>query len=160
MPAPGPDPILTDGRQSAAALEIQRGVCRLLGAYGLAVVTEMPLANARRADVVGLSPKGDLWIVEIKSSVADFRADHKWPDYADFADQLYFAVQPEFPASLLPTSTGLILADRYGGEIIREAPVQRLAPARRKAVTLAFARIAAGRLARLGDPDIAAPERD
>lgn len=145
--------LLTDGRQSEAALEIQRGVGRLLRAYGLAALTEMPLANGRRADVVGLTPKGELWIIEIKSCIEDFRADHKWPEYMDYADRLYFAVQPSFPREVLPEAAGLILADRYGGEILRHGPEARLAAARRKAMTLAFARLAAARLSRAADPE-------
>lgn len=147
-----PDPTSSDGRQSAAALEIQRGVGRLLGAHGLACVLEMPLANGRRADVVGLSAKGDLWIVEVKSSIEDFRADHKWPEYMDFSDRLYFAVGAAFPLALIPEATGLIVADRYGGELVRHPVEVRLAPARRKAMTLAFARLAAARLSRTIDP--------
>jgi hypothetical protein len=150
-----PELAALDGRQSAAALEIQRGVGRLLGTYGLASVVEMPLANGRRADVVGLSAKGDVWIVEIKSSVEDFRADHKWPEYIDFSDRLYFAVASDFPLQLVPETTGLILADRYGGEFVRHPVEMRLAAARRKAMTLAFARLAAARLSRTLDPKLA-----
>ena len=143
-----------DGRQSAAAAEIARGVGRLLWSLGLASLTELPLANGRRADVVGLSDKGEFRIVEIKSSVEDFRADHKWPEYRDFCDRLYFAVGPAFPQQLLPLDAGLIVADRYGGEIAREAAEMRLPPARRKAMTLRFARVAALRLQSLADPEI------
>lgn len=143
-----------DGRQSAAALEIQRGVGRLLKSHGLASVTELPLANGRRADVVGLSEKGDLWIIEIKSSIEDFRADHKWPEYREYSDQLFFAVSPAFPVDILPEDAGLILADRYGGEIVRGAPLTPLAGARRKAMMLRFARCAAFRLLVGLDPDL------
>jgi len=143
-----------DGRQSETALDIQRGVVRLLRSHLLVAVTEMPLANGRRADVVGLTEKGDLWIIEIKSSLEDFRSDHKWPDYLEFADRLYFAVQPVFPTDILPPTAGLIFADRYGGEIVRHAVEERLPAARRKAMTLAFARLAAARLARAADPDV------
>ena len=128
------------------APSILRGVQRLLAAHGLESIAEMALANGRRADVIGISPQGDIWIVEIKSSIADFRSDQKWPEYRDYCDRLYFAVEPGFPNEILPADAGLILADRYGGEIIRDAPEFRLAGARRKAVTLAFARAAAGRL--------------
>jgi hypothetical protein len=143
-----------DVRQSAAAAEIARGVGRLLWSLGLASITELPLANGRRADVVGLSDKGEFRIVEIKSSVEDFRADHKWPEYRDFCDRLYFAVGPAFPQQLLPLDAGLIVADRYGGEIAREAAEMRLPPARRKAMALRFARVAALRLQSLADPEI------
>ncbi|MGE0054284.1 MAG: MmcB family DNA repair protein [Hyphomicrobium sp.] len=129
-----------------AAQEILRGVQRLLRAYGYESLSEVVLANGRRADVMALGPKGDCWIVEIKSSIADFRSDFKWPEYRDYCDRLFFAVAPEFPNEILPPDTGLILADRYDGEIVRDAPEARMGPARRKAVTLAFARVAAARL--------------
>lgn len=129
-----------------AARLILRGVQRMLKAHGMESLAEVVLANGRRADVMALSASGDIWIVEIKSSIADFRADSKWPDYRDYCDRLWFAVSPEFPNDILPAGTGLILADRYDGEIVREAPEDRLTAARRKAVTLAFARVAAARL--------------
>ena len=142
-----------DGRQSAAALEIQRGVARLLLTLGCSSITELPLANGRRADVVALSEKGDIWIIEVKSSIEDFRADAKWPEYADYCDCFYFAVAPKFPVDILPETEGLIFADRYGAEIVREAAETRLAPARRKELTLRFARAAAQRLQFIADPD-------
>jgi hypothetical protein len=145
--------LAVDGRQSPAALDIQRGAIRLLRAHGFAAVPEVPLANGRRADLVGLSEGGDLWIVEIKSSLADFRADQKWPAYLDFADALYFAVAPSFPLEVLPAQAGLIIADRWGGELVRRAPEARLAAARRKAMTLRLARLAATRLCLALDPD-------
>jgi hypothetical protein len=144
----------TDARQSAAALEIQRGVVRLLLQHGVACVTELPLPNGRRADVIGLTGKGDIWIVEIKSSLEDFRADHKWPEYREFSDRLFFAVKPDFPVAVLPGDTGLILADRYGGEIAREAPETRLAGSRRKSMTRHLARAAAFRLSGMLDPSL------
>jgi len=139
-------------RRDAVTREVCRGVCRLLRELGQACIAELPLPNGRRADVVGLSPGGDLWIVEVKSSVEDFRTDHKWPDYRGFSDALFFAVAPGFPLELLPADTGLILADRYGGEIVRAAPETRLAPARRKAMTLRFAHCAALSLQAVLDP--------
>ncbi|MCB1519845.1 MAG: MmcB family DNA repair protein [Hyphomicrobiaceae bacterium] len=147
---------LADGRQSEAALAIHRGVGRLLRAHGLAHLSEMSLANGRRADVVALSTSGDIWIVEIKSSVLDFRSDQKWPEYRDYCDQYLFAVAPDFPATLIPDDAGLIVADRYGGEIIRPGPSHRLQPARRRAMLLAFARSAALRLACAADPEVEA----
>jgi hypothetical protein len=147
--------LLTDARQSAVALEIQRGVVRLLASYALASVVELPLPNGRRADVVGLTDSGELWIVEVKSSIEDFRADHKWPDYRDFCDRLLFAVRPDFPHDILPADTGLIVADRYGGEIMRPSPHTPLAGARRKSMTVRFARAAATRLALAMDPALA-----
>ncbi len=148
-------PIPPDGRQSEAALDIARGVGRVMRDHAMAHLSELPLANNRRADVIGLSPSGDLWIVEIKSSVEDFLADHKWAEYRDFSDAFFFAVSPTFPRELIPTDAGLIIADRYGGEIVRPSPPHRLAPARRKAMQLRFARAAALRLAAAIDPGAA-----
>jgi len=139
--------------QSRAAFEICRGVARLLKAHGFAAVCEVSLANGRRADVVGVSEQGEMWIVEIKSSIEDFRSDHKWPEYREFCDRLLFAVSPEFPNEILPADTGLIIADRYGGELIRPAPEHKLAGARRKAMTLRVARVAALRLQGVIDPE-------
>jgi len=143
-----------DGRQSPAALDIQRGAIRVLRAHGLVAVTELPLANGRRADIVGVSDKGEIWIVEIKSCLADFRSDGKWPSYWEFCDRLWFAVAQDFPVEVLPEETGLILADRFGGEIVRESPTEALASARRKAMMLRFGRTAAERLTVLADPDL------
>lgn len=135
-----------------AALAILRGVTRVMATHGLATVSELPLPNGRRADAIALARDGDIFIVEIKSSVEDFRSDHKWQDYRECCDKLYFAVQPGFPIELLPEDTGLILADAYGGEIVREAPEHRLPPARRKSMTIRFARAAASRLTAILDP--------
>ena len=142
-----------DGRQSPTAFAICRGVARLLEAHGLAAVSEVALANGRRADVVAVAESGEVWIVEIKSSLEDFRADQKWPEYREFCDRLFFAVAPAFPREVLPDDTGLIIADRYGGEIVRAAPEHKLAGARRKAMTLRLARTAALRLQGVIDPD-------
>ena len=144
--------LLEDGRQSPQAAAIARGVRRLLWSSGLTSVTELVLSNGRRADIAALSPKGDIWIVEIKSSVADFRADSKWPDYRDHCDRLFFAVDAHFPTDLLPEDTGLLIADQYGAQLAREAPLIALSGARRKAVMLRFARAAAWRLQALADP--------
>lgn len=141
-------------RRDAVTREVRRGVGRSLRALGLACLNELPLPNGRRADVVALSTAGDIWIVEIKSSIEDLRADNKWPEYRDFCDALFFAVAPDFPVDILPGDTGLILADRYGGEIVRQAPEQRLASARRKAMTLRFARAAALTLQAVADPTL------
>lgn len=147
------DPVLCpDGRQSPVAAALQRGVCRSLRARGHSVVTELTVAGGRRADVVGLSPSGDIWIVEIKSCLADFQADAKWWEYRDHCDRLYFAVAPDFPSEALPSETGLILADRYGAEVMREPCEGRLTAARRKAMILCFARAAALRLQTKLDP--------
>lgn len=143
---------LADGRQSAHAAAVQRGVCRLLAAHGFASLCELPLATNRRADVVGLSPKGEFWIIEIKSSIADFRADQKWPGYVDFCDRFFFATHAEVPLDIFPDDAGLILADSYGADILRHAEEEKLDAARRKAMMLRFARAAAQRLHALADP--------
>ena len=140
--------------RDAVTREVCRGVGRLLRALSFAVINELPLPNGRRADVVGLSPSGDIWIVEVKSCLEDLRVDTKWPEYRDFSDALFFAVAPGFPVEILPADTGLILADRFGGEIVRPAPETRLAAARRKAMTLRFARAAALGLQALTDPGL------
>jgi len=135
-----------------AGVLLARGVCRMLAAHGLAGVTEIPLANGRRADVMSLDRAGDITIIEVKSSIEDFRSDRKWPEYREFCDRLYFAVPEHFPVELIPDDCGLILADGFGAEIVRPAPERRLAGARRKAVILRFAHLAALRLQRLVDP--------
>ncbi len=140
--------------RDAITREVCRGVGRLMRAHGFACLNELPLPNGRRADVVGLSPSGDIWIVEVKSGVEDFRVDNKWPEYRDFSDALLFAVAPDFPVDILPRDTGLILADRYGGEIVRPPPEHRLAPARRKSMILRFARAAALTLQTVIDPTL------
>lgn len=152
---PIPRPSL-GGPQSAAAREICRGVVRVLAAHGLTALAELPLPNGRRADVVGVGPDGMLWIVEIKSCLEDFRTDHKWPEYREFSDRLFFAVNTEFPREILPEDAGLIVADRYGGEIIRPAPEIRLPAPKRKAMTLRLARASASRLSVLLDPTLPA----
>ena len=160
MLAPKLQPILPpDGRQSPVAAGIQRGVRRLFAQRGEATLVEFTLANGRRADVIALSPDGRLTIIEIKSSVADFRADQKWPDYQDFCDRFYFAVPETLPLDILPEETGLIVADAFGAAAMREPPEHPLAGARRKAVTLRFARAAAGLLHALADPDAVADGR-
>lgn len=131
---------------------LARGVCRALGARGLATLTEFTLKSGRRADVIGLDEKGGISIVEVKSSRADFLSDGKWIDYLDFCDRFYFAVGVDFPRALLPTNCGLLIADAYHAEVMREAPLSPLNAARRKAVTLRFAQIASQRLNRLTDP--------
>ena len=141
-----------DRRQSPVAAELQRGVCRRLRALGLSVVTELSLANGRRADVVALSGGCDVLIVEIKSCLLDYQSDAKWQDYLPFCDRLYFAVAADFPHEIIPASASLILADRYGAELVREPVEERLAAGRRKAMMLAFARAAALRLQAHLDP--------
>jgi hypothetical protein len=144
--------VLDDGRQSEMARTIAKGVRRMLRARNLASVTELVLADGRRADVVALGADGMVSIVEIKSSVADFRADAKWPIYRDHCDRLYFAIPTSVPASLMPPDAGLIVADAYGAEIVREAPEHRLAAPRRRALLIRFAQAAADRLHVASDP--------
>ena len=119
----------------------------------MAPVSEVSLANGRRADIAAVAESGEIWIVEIKSSIEDFRADQKWPEYRDYCDRLFFAVAPAFPNEILPADTGLIIADRYGGEIVRAAPEHKLAGARRKAMTLRLVHTAAFRLQAAIDPE-------
>jgi len=138
--------------------ELARGVCRALAHRGFATLLEVSLANGRRADVLGLGRNGEIVIVEVKSSVADFRADRKWPEYREFCDRLYFAVSDGFPRELIPEDCGLIIADGFGAAVLREAPSLALAPARRRAVLLRFAQLGAGRLRRLLDPEIEDPD--
>ena len=145
--------LVSDGRQSPRAAAVQRGVCRLFRQMGYATVTELPLSGGRRADVVALSRTGDIWIVEIKSSIEDFRSDQKWPDYLEHCDRLFFAVPDDVPPEILPAEMGLIVADQYGAEIVRMIEDDRLGAARRKAVLLRFARAGALRLHGLADPE-------
>jgi hypothetical protein len=147
-----PAVIAVDRRQSPTALAVARGTQRLLRALGLSCVSEMPLMSGRRADLIALGGDGEIWIVEIKSSVEDFRADQKWIDYRMHCDRLFFATAATVPLNIFPEDAGLILADAYGAELVREAPEHRLHAATRKSVTLAFARAASVRLQALHDP--------
>jgi hypothetical protein len=147
----------TDGRQSANALMIARGVGRFFRARGFAVVAELPLATGRRADIVGVGTGGEVWIVEIKSSIEDFRVDRKWPDYRLSCDRLFFASHAGVPLNIFPDDAGLILADQFGAELIREAPEHRLAGATRKHMLVRFAHAAAHRLHGLVDPNAGDP---
>jgi len=142
-----------DGRQSDTALAVARGAARLLHAHGFCVVSELPLPSGRRADLVALDSGGAIWIVEVKSSVADFRADQKWQDYRFHCDRLFFATTVEVPCEIFPPDAGLIVADAYGAEFRCEAPEHRLTAATRKAMMLIFARAAALRLQSLADPN-------
>ena len=124
---------------------VTRGAARLLTALGYAPLAEVTLPNGRRADLMAVGPKGEIVIVEVKSGLEDYRCDRKWGEYLPFCDAFYFAVAPEFPRQILPDGPGLIVADGFGGAVVLEAPTAALAPARRKALTLAFARLAAMR---------------
>ena len=137
-----------DGRQSARALTIRSGVERYFTDAGWATLPELTLPTGRRADLVALSAKGQICIVEIKSSVADMRADTKWPQYRDYCDELVFATLADVPANIFPSDAGFMIADSHGAELMKSAATEKLAPARRKLIHLAFARASAQRLAR------------
>ncbi|MFZ5738210.1 MAG: MmcB family DNA repair protein [Pseudomonadota bacterium] len=141
-----------DLRQSETALNVARGTQRLLRSLGFACVSELPLPSGRRADLVALNERGEIWIVEIKSSVEDLRADQKWPEYRAHCDRLFFAFTQDLPCEIFPGDTGLIVADGYGAHLHCEAPEHRLPAATRKVMMLRFALAAAQRLGRLSDP--------
>ncbi len=131
---------------------LARGTCRLLRDCDFAVIEEFPPERGRRVDVMALGPKGEIWVIECKSSRADFTSDSKWKGYLAWCDRYFWAVDGCFPTELLPEGTGLIIADAYGAEIIRMGAEARLAPARRNALTRRFAQHAARRLQALRDP--------
>lgn len=139
-------PSLTPGQKLA------RGTCRHLSALGFACIEEQVPAQGLRVDVMALGPKGEIWVVECKSSRADFLSDTKWRSYLDWCDRFFWAVDADFPTDLLPQDCGLIFADEYDAEVIRMAPEARLSGARRKSITQGFARTAASRLQSLRDP--------
>ena len=134
------------------AEDITRGVCRYLCTLGYSPLTEFKLTSNRRVDVMGLNSKGFFIVIEVKSSVADFRSDDKWRDYLPFADQMYFAVANGFPIEILPEECGLMIADAYNAAILREAEIVRVNAARRKTQHVQFAKTAASRLYRMNDP--------
>jgi Uncharacterized protein conserved in bacteria len=138
--------VVTVSRPETTAA-VTRGAARFLTALGYAPLAEVTLPNGRRADLMALGPKGEVFIVEVKSGVEDFRTDQKWHEYLPYCDAFAFAVAPEFPREILPDEPGLIVADGFGGAMLRDAPVTPLAGARRKSLTLAFARLAALRAA-------------
>ncbi|HUD50492.1 MmcB family DNA repair protein [Parvibaculum sp.] len=145
---------LFDGRQSATAAAVQRGCGRLLAQMNYAALTELTLATGRRADIIALGPKGEIIIIEIKSSLTDYLTDAKWEDYLDFCDRFFFAVPPDFPREVIPLDVGLIIADKYDAEILREGEHDvQLPAARRKALTLQYARVAARRVFRFLDSE-------
>ncbi len=133
---------------------LARGVARHLAAHGFVSVEELVPARGLRVDVMGLGPKGEIWVVECKSSRADFQTDQKWQGYLEWCDRFFWAVDDRFPTELLPDDTGLIMADAYDAEILRMGPETRLAPARRKVMVQKFATQAARRLQMLRDPDM------
>ena len=140
---------MSDGRQSERALMIQNGVTRFFKQNDIAVLPEFTLDTGRRADLTGIDAKGRVIIVEIKSSIEDFKVDKKWPEYKAYCDLFYFASHSDVPSEIFPQQEGFILADDYGAEIIREAEEEKLQAARRKAIILRFARAAATRLERV-----------
>jgi hypothetical protein len=129
------------------AMDVAKGVSRVLMQQGFSPILEFTLANGRRLDVAALGADGCVLGVEIKVALADLRGDTKWPEYLEFCDHFYFAIPPDFPDGFVPPNTGLIVADRYGGAIVRPSPAWQIHPSRRKAVTLRFAKCAAERLA-------------
>ena len=141
-----------DGRQSQTALAVARGTSRWLGSLGFSCISELPLPSGRRADLVALNGRGDLWIIEIKSSVEDLRADRKWQDYRAHCDRLFFAFPQDLPYEIFPAETGLIVADAYGAHLHCEAPEHRLPAPTRKLMTVRFGMAAAQRINRLIDP--------
>lgn len=141
------EPVTLAPPRPEMTLALMRGAARLFADMGLAPLAEFRLPNGRRADLAGLDLKGRLVIAEVKSCQADFDADAKWMEYLGFCDEFYFAVASDFPQDLLPPSEGLIIADAFGGAILRYAQERPLAAARRKAITLRFARQAAARAA-------------
>ncbi|MCF8512278.1 MAG: MmcB family DNA repair protein [Rhodobacteraceae bacterium] len=134
---------------------LQRGVCRALRQFDFVCIEELVPTPGLRVDVMALGPKGEIWIVECKSSRADFMADQKWHGYLEWCDRFFWAVGGDFPTALLPEGSGLMLADAYDAEIVRMGPDTPLAPARRKAVVQRFARHAASRLQAFRDPGVA-----
>jgi hypothetical protein len=143
------DDCLAEQRTSA---RLCRGARRLLWGQRYATLTEFPLANGRRADIFGVTDGCDIVIVEIKSSIVDFKTDQKWPEYRAFCDSYYFAVGIDFPQELIPDHCGLIVGDAFGAAIIRPSPVEKLAAPRRKTLIHSFGQLAAARLHRLEDP--------
>ena len=133
---------------------LARGVCRHLLTHDFVTVEELVPTSGLRVDVMGLGPKGEVWVVECKSSKVDFQTDSKWQGYLDWCDRYFWAVDEHFPTELLPEETGLIIADAYDAEIIRMGPETKLAGARRKVMMSKFARHAARRLQALRDPRI------
>lgn len=154
LPPPQADRTARFHRVSPATRRLTRGVCRLLTDLGMGPVTEFRLPNNRRADVMGLDQSGRFTIVEVKTSLADFRADTKWPEYLPWCDLFYFAVPEHFPLDVIPEACGLIVADGYGAAIRREVDERKLHPTRRRHQLLRFALTASERLQRLYDPEL------
>jgi hypothetical protein len=135
---------------------LARGVCRALRDHDFTCVEEFSPQRGKRVDVMALGPKGELWVIECKSSRADFTSDLKWQGYLEWADRYFWAVGTDFPTDLLPEDSGLIIADGFGAEVVRMPEARPLPAARRRALTLRFARCAAQRLHCSRDPMMAA----
>lgn len=133
---------------------LARGLCRHLRAHDFIGITEFVPARGLRVDVAALGPKGEIWVIECKSSRADFLSDHKWQGYLEWCDRFYWCVDAAFPTELLPDETGLIIGDAYGAEILRYGPETPVAAARRKAMTLKLARTGIARLQGFQDPGL------
>ncbi len=146
-----PDDFLSSGPKPGQLLA--RGVCRHLSSHDFVTVEELVPAAGLRVDVMGLGPKGEIWIIECKSCRADYQSDQKWRGYLEWCDRFFWAVDEDFPVELLPDQTGLIVADAYDAHILRMGPETRLAPARRKVMVQKFARHAAIRWHAARDPD-------
>ena len=131
---------------------LARGACRHMASMGVVCLEEFVPVKGLRVDVLALGPKGELWVIECKSSKADFQTDKKWEGYLAWCDRYFWAVDMDFPTDLLPEGTGLLVGDSYDAEIIRLAPEEKLAPARRKVIIQKFAMNAARRLQSLCDP--------
>ena len=136
-----------------SAGDLARGICRFMTDMGYRTLTEFTFGNGRRADVLAMNPRGDLAVIEIKSSLADLRADGKWPDYRQFCDTFYFGVPSHFPRDALPEDTGILVADRYGAVVERDPPHHKVHASRRRSVMLNFGLVAAARLQQQLDPE-------
>lgn len=147
-----PNQLPEDGRQSETALGVQRGASRMLRDMGFALLPEFCLASGRRADILAINGEGKIWIIEIKSSLQDYRSDQKWHEYGDFCDCFFFAIPQSLEPEIIPFQAGLIVADRFSAEVLRQPEEFALHASRRKALTLQFARTAALRLHALYDP--------
>ena len=145
-------PVSGLGPPGGRALRMARGVCRFLAAQGYSTLTEFPVGKGRRVDAIGLNRDRQFAIVEIKTSIADFRGDAKWPDYLPWCDAYYFAVPADFPADILPADQGLLVADAFDAAVIREAPVRPMNATRRRTQILKFALAAGQRLQQALDP--------
>lgn len=142
---------LVDGRQSETAMDIRMGMVRHYSKLNMVILPEFPLPSGRRADLIALDKKGFFTIIEIKSSIDDFKVDTKWREYKEHCDKFLFATHPKVPEEIFPNEEGLFVADRFGAHEVRESNEHRLAPARRKALTLSFARLAAKQLERVSN---------